>query len=78
MSCQGCGKNGMVDFVHFTPCKVCEILDKDMSNKWCAWCNECCAHICQDDWDNKIRRGAAAVITAFKQCAENFKKLIKR
>jgi hypothetical protein len=41
-------------------CEVCRLLDGDRIPKWCTWCNQCKAWICDADWKNMPRRMMAA------------------
>lgn len=43
------------------PCKVCELIDKNMIPKDCQWCELCSAFICKDCEPNLIKRGMAYI-----------------
>ena len=50
-----------------TVCEVCRLVDGDCVPKWCRWCNDCKAWICDADWKNMARRATAAFLRRWGQ-----------
>lgn len=48
-------------------CRVCELLDKDTTEKEIVWCNFCQAAMCKDCERNWLRRGQAAILDKIKK-----------
>lgn len=46
----------------FAPCKVCQLLDNDNTEKPVSWCDVCKAYICKSDTANWVRRAEAATL----------------
>jgi hypothetical protein len=57
-----CGGSDEFDRTIVTgPCKVCQILDSDSSDKITKYCNPCGVYMCESCRYNPIRRGKAVV-----------------
>lgn len=78
--CVNCFK-GNVDFSRVRmPCKVCELLDKDTSAKPAAYCDVCKNYICEQCWNDWVRRGKAMAMNwgiEMKDAAEDFVNKVK-
>lgn len=59
MSCANCGRWGEDSTDTRMACRVCELIDDDVSIKRVKWCSDCKAHICQECWNDIPRRVAA-------------------
>lgn len=63
MSCPTCGNKEGCNFNSMIrACRVCELLDKDPGEKPVCYCETCGVFICQSDWNDPVRRAAAATL----------------
>ena len=60
--CKDCGSEHITFGTYITTCRVCELVDRDTTEKGCALCKECGQYICQKCWGNKPRRAIAAML----------------
>ena len=64
--CIGC-ENNEPNFKHVvTTCRVCELIDNDLTPKPVDYCDFCKAYICEPCWTNPIRRAEAALLNFMK------------
>ena len=69
--CTTCGGNSHVDFgTYKAVCRVCELIDKDTTEKGCALCQVCGQYICGKCWYNAPRRTMATAMNASEACVE--------
>ena len=59
MGCVNCGQNPKGKGYIKTICRVCQIVDKDNSEKMVTYCETCKAYICDFCWNNWGRRALA-------------------
>ena len=60
MICKTCEPDNFNTFI--VTCKVCELVDNDISAKGCTYCDTCKAYICQSCYNDPIKRGKAILL----------------
>lgn len=74
MPCTNCDS----DFSNIQmPCKVCELIDKDVTEKMVWYCDTCKAYICKPCLRDGVRRAKAAVISKALWLKDKTVKLFK-